>query len=182
MERLMNKILLSLLLGIVSSSAFADEASIAKILASVHSKKFTGCDAEIKKAFQHASGVSFVETRVIFSQGSGANQKALGDEIMVLADIEDAPDQGFLGGIHYGVIRQVGKSCVVSQARLFSDFSKGCGRLAKFIYSDPYVYGNSNSSYWVGWNNGKPDRVLSPFGDNGCRVLELPTDFSHALK
>ncbi len=154
-------------LCLASSLAFAEEASVQKVLDSVHGIGFVGCDEELRKEFS-GSGITHVETHFLFPSAQ------IKDEVFIAMNNEMAYDYGWESRISLHMVRKVAKQCVISQIDTVSNTNFDCAQLAKNqMYSN--VVAETYGATWMNYGRGNEARgILISSNRGGCRVLRLP--------
>lgn len=170
-----------------SSLAFADEASIQKVLDAVHEKGFWGCDDKIRDSYSH-SVVRYVEAKVPFAtfekDARGASKKkVINDEIIVIVDLVGHREYDWIGGASSTIFRKIGKQCLGAENfSTLSSIRRDCNAMAKFIGQTTLV-AEEGDSFWVRHEGdffkwGGAETLLTPLDGGGCRQLSLPQDMS----
>lgn len=169
----MKKLICVVVLCLFLPLTFADEASVQKVLDSVHSKGFVGCDDQIRRMYEYIT-VSHVETKMPLSR------EKITDEIIVIVETPDEADHDWKDGISSAIFRKVGNRCFSTyNYSLGSSINRNCSQLAKFMLSKPKLVAETHNSFWMRmdgdvFQQGGPVIVFTPLSEGGCRQIRLP--------
>lgn len=168
----MKKLICAVALCLVSPITFADEAGVQKVLDSVHSKGFVGCDDRIRRMYEYRT-VSHVETKMPFAR------EKIQDEVIVVIDDQGSAEYGRTGGISSVIFRKIGNRCVEAyNIDVDASIGSNCSQFAKQKLSKPKLVAETNNSFWMRrdgdiYQQGGTMRVYVPTGD-GCIDITMP--------
>ena len=171
----------------------ADEAAIQRVLDSVHSKGFVGCDNEIREHFKASTAISFVEAKMPFIQDSGKDKVVIDDEVIIYYGSPGYKKEGWEGSINSTIVRKVGKEChIADDINVMSSTKRNCIQEAQKRGQDEHnsVLTKVDGSIWSRSSDPYPNfpqsqgnqYIYTPLKDGSCRVIGLPYDWSYMRK
>lgn len=186
----MKKLICVVALCLSSPCSFADEASVQKVLDSVHGKGFVGCDTQIREAFTYDT-ISHVETKMPFQSPyeKGKLPVTLRDEVVVIVDTIGHAEYDWKGGVTSVIFRKVGNQCISAfNFAVQSSIRRDCAQYSKDRMSSATLVAETDGSKWMRMElGGKYDEVsrkqgakeiFTPLPTGGCRLIVLPEDSS----